>query len=418
MENRLAYKKRRRICGFSLSPRLQEFKRQFKADGGTFEEYKVGELFDKIKVNVLKYKTSDLPNEAVDEYDLPALTAGIRNQGLNNYVPKENATILKNVISISANGANTGATFYQSNEFTVLQDAYAIKWIYSDEKLTDNQYLYLVGAISKTIYGNYEWTNKAGWERIKNDKIYIPTYFNGEIAFSYMENYIRELGNERLNILTDYLKSTGLENTELTQEEMDAVIKLRNGDVVWKEFRYDEIFNHIEQGRRLKKDDQKPGDIPFIMSGVTNTGVVNYISNPVASFPSNSITVDIFGNTFYRDFAYGLGDDTGAYYNDEKQYTKDQMLFFTSAIRKSLKGKFSYGNKLRSSQSFDFKIRLPACDGIPDYTAMDNFIIAMQKLAIRGVVKWMKDFSLVKNFEIEKSPSSIAAEPPAPYGGG
>lgn len=73
-----------------------------------------------------------MPNVATNEYDLPALTAGIQNQRLNNYVPRKNATILKNVISISANGANTGATFYQSKEFTVLQDAYAIKWIYTE----------------------------------------------------------------------------------------------------------------------------------------------------------------------------------------------------------------------------------------------------------------------------------------------
>ena len=81
-------------------------------------------MFEKISVNSLKYKTSELPNIPTNECVLPALTAGIQNQGLNNYVPRDNATILKNVISISANGANTGATFYQSKEFTVLQDAY------------------------------------------------------------------------------------------------------------------------------------------------------------------------------------------------------------------------------------------------------------------------------------------------------
>ena len=62
-----------------------------------------------------------MPNIPTNECVLPALTAGIQNQGLNNYVPRDNATILKNVISISANGANTGATFYQSKEFQELQ---------------------------------------------------------------------------------------------------------------------------------------------------------------------------------------------------------------------------------------------------------------------------------------------------------
>ena len=71
------------------------------------------------------------------------------------------------------------------------------------------------------------------------------------------------------------------------------------------------------QGRRLKKDDQLPGNIPFVMAGTTNTGVVNYISNPVSKFPKNSITIDIFGNVFYRDYDFGAGDDTGVYWNDK-----------------------------------------------------------------------------------------------------
>ncbi len=70
------------------------------------------------------------------------------------------------------------------------------------------------------------------------------------------------------------------------------------------------------------------------MAGTTNTGVVNYISNPMASFPQNSITVDIFGNTFYRNYAFGAGDDTGVYWNNEKEYSKKTMLFFTASISK------------------------------------------------------------------------------------
>ncbi|THA18833.1 restriction endonuclease subunit R, partial [Rodentibacter pneumotropicus] len=104
-------------------------------------EFELRDLFVKITTKKLKYKTNDLPSEATEDFDLPALTAGIQNQGLNNYVPRNDATILKNVISISANGANTGATFYQNKEFTVLQDAYAIKWKYTNDLLTDNQYL-------------------------------------------------------------------------------------------------------------------------------------------------------------------------------------------------------------------------------------------------------------------------------------
>lgn len=152
--------------------------------------------------------------------------------------------------------------------------------------------------------------------------------------------------------------------------------------VTWGEYKLRDLFNRIEQGRRLKKEDQLPGEIPFVMAGTTNTGVVNYISNPVASFPENSITIDIFGNAFYRNYEFGAGDDTGVYWNSEKIYSETTMLFFTISIAKALAGKFSFGNKLRSSQSLDFKIQLPIKDGNIDFEFMEDFIRSMERQSI------------------------------------
>ena len=125
------------------------------------------------------------------------------------------------------------------------------------------------------------------------------------------------------------------------------------------------------------------------MAGTTNTGVVNYISNPVASFPKNAITIDIFGNTFYRDYDFGAGDDTGVYWNSEKNYSKETMLFFTTSMEKSIAGKFDYGNKLRSSQSFDFNMKLPVISNQPNFLIMETFITAIQKLVIKDVVLYV-----------------------------
>lgn len=204
------------------------------------------------------------------------------------------------------------------------------------------------------------------------------------IDFDFMESFIRELEEERIRELNAYLLATGLKDYALSSEEEKALEAFRT--VQWGEFEFKQIFNNIKQGRRLKKEDQKEGTIPFVMSGTTNTGVVGYISNPVASFPSNSITVDIFGNTFYRNFDFGAGDDTGVYWNDKENYSKDEMLFFTAAMGKSLFGKFDYGNKLRSSQSFDIKFQLPTKNNKPDYATMETFIKAVEKLVIKDVV--------------------------------
>lgn len=327
-------------------------------------------------------KVSDLSPKKTADFTLPVLTAGIENQGLNNYAPRDNATILKNVISISANGANTGATFYQNKEFTVLQDAYAIS--FKGEYIpNDNQYLFLTSAITKSIYGSFAWTDKAGWEKVKKEFIQLPTK-NGKIDFEFMNAYISELEEERISELSAYLAVSGLDSYELSSEEKDA-LEIYN-DMVFDEYKFKDIFNNIKQGRRLKKDDQIIGNIPFVMSGRTNTGVVGYISNPIALFSKNSITIDIFGNSFYRNYDFGAGDDTGIYWNSEVQYPKETMLYFTTAMEKALFGKYSYGKKLRSSQSFNFKMQLPTKNNEIDFTYMELLISAVKKLVIKDVV--------------------------------
>ncbi|MCM1128391.1 MAG: restriction endonuclease subunit S [Alistipes senegalensis] len=159
---------------------------------------------------------------------------------------------------------------------------------------------------------------------------------------------------------------------------MTSPLSQKLAQVRWGEFSYKKIFNRIVQGRRLKKDDQIPGKIPFIMAGTTNTGVANYISNPVSCFPANSITIDIFGNVFYRNFEFGAGDDTGVYWNDKINYSREAMIFFASTMAKSLKYKFSYGKKLRSSQSHDFKMKLPVKDGEIDFEFIKSFVAELE----------------------------------------
>ena len=214
----------------------------------------------------------------------------------------------------------------------------------------------------------------------------LPVTDNGFINFDFMESFIAELEAERVAELSAYLAVSGLDNYELTEKEIATIEKIKNKEVHFKEFEFIEIFNNIKQGRRLKKEDQLTGNVPFVMSGTTNSGIVGYISNPVAFFRKNSITIDIFGNCFYRNYDFGAGDDTGVYWSTDHTYSKATMLFFTTAMERSLHGKYSYGKKLRSSQSLHFKMQIPAKDGKPDYTTMETLISAVQKLVIKEVV--------------------------------
>ncbi|MBC2081448.1 restriction endonuclease subunit S [Listeria welshimeri] len=222
-------------------------------------------------------------------------------------------------------------------------------------------------------------------ETFKNQNVSLP-YKNGEIDFDFMDSFVAELEAERILELEAYLSATGLKDYKLTLDEQRALDEFESRQVMFEEFTYKSIFNQIKQGRRLRKEDQIPGNIPFVMAGTTNTGVVNCVSNPVAIFQKNSITIDIFGNTFYRGYDFGAGDDTGVYHNDTEEYSKETMLYFATTMNKSITGKFSYGNKLRSSQSINFKMKLPVLNNQPDYTTMETLISAIQKLVIKDVV--------------------------------
>ena len=152
-----------------------------------WSEFRVGNLFELIKTKKLPFKADDLTKEVTGKYTLPCLTSSFKNQGLNYFVPKDGATILKNVISIPSN-SDIYRAYYQSNEFTVLSDAYAIRWVLDGIKLLPSQYLFAVQCINKvTDLPIYSYKNKlGGWNVVKNKYIQLPIK-NGKPDHEIME---------------------------------------------------------------------------------------------------------------------------------------------------------------------------------------------------------------------------------------
>lgn len=185
-----AYLKVTGFDNYELTKEEQETLAIIEAKNVQWREFKMEELFEKISTIKLPYKAKELPEEATDKFVLPCLTSSFKNQGLNYYAPKDGATILKNVISIPSN-SDVYRAYFQSKEFTVLSDAYAIRWKDNTMHISDNQYLFMVMCINKiTDLPIYSYKNKlGGWNVVSNKKILLPTK-NGQIDFEYMETYI------------------------------------------------------------------------------------------------------------------------------------------------------------------------------------------------------------------------------------
>ncbi|MGL2765031.1 restriction endonuclease subunit S [Helicobacter pylori] len=374
-------------------------------------EFKLGDLFEKIIIKPLPYQTAQLPKEKTPTHELPALTAGILNQGLNNFVPKENATILKNVISISANGANTGATFYQPHEFCVLQDAYAIEFI-GDKKLNDKEYLFFVCAISKVIYNNskYEWTNKASWNKVKNELISLPLKPTAnaqtleDIDFTFMEKFIAELEQCRLAELEAYLKATGLENTTLSSDEENA-LNVFNGNysggntpcgLTWQHFKLGDLFE-IRPTKAYNLTNPHLFDSNAKNPVVTNSSLNNGISGYSSLEPTEKGNQITYSDTttsegiFYQKRPFiGYSHVQGLYPLKYHEFWNEKtLLYIVVAFKKVACGRFDYGNKFNRKIASEMSIALPTNPhGGIDFNFMRTLINALMKQTIQGVVQY------------------------------
>lgn len=366
-----------------LSKKLNEVK---------WGEFKIGDLFEIQKISNMLSK-----EDLSDDYSYPAYSSDSENNGIIGYTNNpEFICDEKHPVYITF-GDHTRTLNIARKSFSVLDNVKVL--LPCTNK--NNSLLFMISVWKKQI-PNLGYARH--WKVAKNCILSLPITPENKIDFDFMEAFIRELEEERIRELAAYLKVSGFDNYELSKCESEALAHFN--ELKWKEFSYSEIFNHIKQGRRLKKGDQKPGKIPFVMAGTTNTGIVGYISNPIATFSKNSITIDIFGNTFYRNYDFGAGDDTGVYWNDDKNYSSEQMLYFSSCMEKSIRGKFSFGKKLRSSQSFNFRIFLPVnSDDSPDYAFMETFISAVQKLVIKDVVLYADKKIAATKKAVHKNPS-------------
>lgn len=170
--------------------------------------FTLDDIFEKINTEKINGKVSDFPEIRSAEYTIPLRTACKENRGCKVYGKRDDCkTILKNVISISGNG--TGIAFYNSDDFAILQDSYALTLVGKD-KIDLKTGLFLETCLNKLLVGNFNWNNKAGWKRIKDCEIALPVNENGEPAWVFMQEYIENkldyFVKQREQEIKEYLK--------------------------------------------------------------------------------------------------------------------------------------------------------------------------------------------------------------------
>ncbi len=349
-------------------------------------EFKIGDVLEKVETAKINLKKADCPTTPQGKYVLPARTATAQNHGLSCYVPINCGTVLKNKISVSANGDY--CAFWHDVSFTILQDSYALRG--KNFELDTASALFIISQMNHVLLSKYNWGNKSRWEKIKENYIRLP--IKGDlIDFNFMESFIAELEAERVAELeaervaelSAYLKVSGLDNYELSDDEESAIKNFQT--LKWDTYNLETLFGKSTRGKRLKGDDRIVGTLPFVTAGEAAEGISAYISNDVEIFESNTTTIDMFGSAKYRNYRYGADDHVAVVHTES--IPMKAAIFVTSACHKAAHtGKFDYGHNFYAKDADALNIQLPIKDGKPDYETMETLISAIQKSVIKDVV--------------------------------
>lgn len=227
-------------------------------------------------------------------------------------------------------------------------------------------------------------------EVFRNTTFSLPSC-NGEVDYEFMERFIAKLNAARLAWLNAYLTITGLKDYTLTTEEEQIIKDFEIGNVEWGEFDVTKVFEVCNAGNILASEIVGgSGATPYLCASRENNAVSSYIS-----YREDLITegncIFIGGKTFvvtYQEQDFFSNDShnlTLRLYASEHR-TKLKQLYLATCVNKSLGHKYSWGDSVSNRKIQKDMVLFPCINGEVDFSKMETFISAIQKLVIKDVV--------------------------------
>ena len=340
-----------------------DVKKNFKdeLENREWREFKISEVFDVSGTYTTK------PQNLINNGKTPRITCSALNNALDDFYQNEPSE-KGGVITIDS--ATIGFVSYQGYDFIATDH---VEKLQNKNKTYINKFIGLFEkeSIEKATLNKYGYGYKFAQERIKNQIILLPVTSIGEIDYDFMESYIQKLENAKLDEYKKYAKKRI--NEILFSQKVDS-IKLEEKN--WKVFKIKDLFESIQRGKRLTKENQIPGTVPYISSSAMNNGVDNYISNKnkVRRF-SNCLSLansGSVGSCFYEPFEFIASDHVTHLKNKDRN--KYSYLFEATMLNR-LSEKYNFNREINDDRISTEVIILPATpSGEPDYLFMENYI--------------------------------------------
>lgn len=267
--------------------------------------------------------------------------------------------------------------------------------------MSDESKLYIAALINK-VRPMWAGNDRPSVQKSRLEKLELELPFlNNEIAFVYMENYIKAL--------EAYLTVTNLRDYHLTKNDekvLDKFAKLSDTKSRVEEsedyayFKLQDVLkwcSGIKELNPLKLDelsDESENKYPFYGQAIINNGIISYhnLRREVLNNPDGRPTILIHSNNqniVYLESPFYLKDGHGATsVLQSEKLDKYTAFYLMTAIKKVIEKRFNYNAKATKIGLKETEIQLPIQNGQIDYTFMSDFIRAVEKLVIKDLVIW------------------------------
>ena len=330
----------------------------------------------------------------IDVGFIPYITRTDMQNGINMFITDKQNNRYNidegNVITI---GLDTQTVFYQPTAFYTGQNIQVLR----NNNLNKYTAMFIIPSI-KIQMQKFNWGgNGATLGRLNRTRLILPVNSQGQPNWQFMEDYIKQEQKQQAQKIIDYYER------KLVELAGDVV---GLDKVEWKTFRFTEVFQEIQRGKRLTKANQTDGPKPYISSTSENNGVDAFIGNEtgVRKFEdvltlANSGSV---GSTFYQQFEFVASDHVTAL----KSENADKYAYlFLSTVVKRLEEKYSFNREINDTRIKREKVILPADkEGNPNFQYMSDFVKKLELDKAQEVLEYIYIYIYirVKNILEEK----------------
>lgn len=313
---------------------------------------------------------------------MPFVTAGETDDGISALIGNNVTIFSENTTTIDMFGSAKYRNYKYGGDDHIA--------VVHTENLTKFASIFVTSAIHKSSYtGEFHYGKNFYAKDADKLNIVLPIK-NKKVDFEFMESFIAGVEAERLKELESYLEASGLQDYTLSDEEEQVLEDFQNGKIIFKKFTIKELFEIKTYKKRFDANKVTILNVgkPYVVRTSLNNGVRGYIQED-EQFLNDGNTISFGQDTatmFYQEKPYFTGDKIKVLKSKNDEFNKLNGLFLVETMTKSFSS-FSWGGS-----SFNVEIignqlmEIPTINEEPNYTIMETFISAIQKLVIKDVV--------------------------------